>query len=101
MAVKNMQTLETLAADLQGVRVTGTECKGSMRIGGTFPAPISSVFRLPLPGPYPFMPAADADNTATVQAVKRTGRSASKAGHLARSVSWFVPSTRSAFSQRS
>ncbi len=101
MAVKNMQSLETLVAELQGARVTGTECKGSLRTDGTNPAPISSEFRLPLPGPYPFMPAIDADNAATVQAVKRTGRSASKAGHLARSERWFVPSTRSAFSQRS
>ena len=53
MAVKNMQTLEMLSADLQGVSVTGMECKGSLRTDGTIQAPILSVFRLPLPGPYP------------------------------------------------
>lgn len=96
MAVKNMQSLEMLSADQQGVSVTGMECKGSQRIDGTFPAPIS-VFRLPLLGSYPTEQAPGADNTATAWAEIRTGRSASKAGHLARS----VRSTRSAFSPRS
>lgn len=97
MAVKNMQSLEMLSAELQGVSVTGMECKGSMRTDGAFPAPILSVFRLPLPGPYPTEQAPGADNTATAWAEIRTGRSASKASHLARS----VRSTRSVFSPRS
>ena len=86
MAVKNMQTLETRVANLQGVSVTGLECKGSQRIDGKFQAPILSLFRLPLPGPYP-MPTDGspcADNSATANAVERTGRSASGAGELAR-----------------
>src|SRR5258708_32688245 len=85
MAVKNMQTVETRTAKLQGVSVTGTECRGSKRTDGKFQAPILSLFRLPLPGPYPTPTDADmcADNAATAKAVARSGRSASGAGELA------------------
>jgi hypothetical protein len=83
MAVKNLQTLALCVATIHGVRVTGTECMGSMRFG---PQASRSLPRLPRPGFYPIPTRPDAelraDNAATAQAVKRTGRSASGVGEL-------------------
>jgi len=104
MAVKNLQTLAVRLANIHGVRVTGAECMGSMRIDGKLQAPLS-LPRLPRPGFYPTRTRPDVDlnadnNAATAKAVERTGRSASGAGvlpsaWLARSASGTVLSKRS------
>ena len=105
MAVKNMQTLEMRGVNANDVGVTGMVCKGSQRIDGNFEAPILSVVRLPLPGPYPIVSAEAVlcgdENPQTAKA-ERTGRSASKAGvyagaALARSASGIMRSTWSMF----
>ena len=105
MAVKNMQNLEMRGVNLQDVGVTGRVCKGSQRTEGRFQAPVLSVVRLPLPGPYPIV-SADAvlcgnDNPQAAKA-ERTGRSFSEAGVFARaklasSASGTMRSTWSAF----
>ena len=89
MAVKNLQTVALWLANQHGVRVTGMECKESMRLG-SIQAPLS-LPRLPRPGyPGPKGPDADlqADNAAAAQAVTRVGRSvrgsARFAGHLSK-----------------
>jgi len=97
MAVKNLQTLALCVANNHGVRVTGTECNGSMQAHGKSQAHFLSLLWLPLPGPYPIRTGPDAEiaedkNPATAEAVLRTGRSASWAGVL--------PSTRLARSFR-
>jgi hypothetical protein len=82
MAVKNLQTVALCVANIHGVRVTGTECIGSKRAFGRFQATLS-LPRLPRCGSYPMPTRPDAklaDNAATAQAVKRTGRSASGVG---------------------
>ena len=105
MAVKNMQNLVMRGVNLQDVGVTGMVCKGSQRADGRFQAPIQSVVRLPLPGPYPIV-SADAvlcgDANPETAKAERTGRSAHKAGvlaaaRLARSASGTMRSTWSAF----
>jgi hypothetical protein len=105
MAVKNLQTLVVCVANIHGVRVTGAECMGSMRIDASFQAPLP-LPRLLLPGSYPIPTRPDAelcaDNAATAKAVERTGRSASGTGvlpsaRLVRSASGTVLSRRFSF----
>jgi len=109
MAVKNMQTLVVCAANINGVRVTGTECNGSLQVDGKAPRHFLSLLWLPLPGHYPIRTGPDAkiaeDNPALARA-ERTGRSASGAGvspsiGLARRASRTVLSTRSTSTHRS
>src|SRR5438552_1879470 len=73
MAVKNLQNLVQCVA-AQGVRVTGTECKDSMRTMESIPAPLLSLLSLPPAGP--FAARTNPDN----QGVLRTGRSARMLG---------------------
>jgi len=113
MAVKNLQNLALCVANFRGVRVTGTECKGTMPADGIISAHLLSLLWQPLPGLYPIRTGPDAkfaeDNAATAQAVERAGRSASGAGvpvstrltslvKLARNVSRTVLSKRSSSS---
>jgi len=74
MAITNLQTLVKCAANLNGVRVTGTESKDSMRANGSLQAPFLSLPSLPLAGPFPI--GMNPDN----QGVLRAGRSACMLG---------------------
>jgi hypothetical protein len=85
MALVNLQSLEMRGVELQDVGVTGPDCIGSQRTSGGFTAPILSLVRLPLPGPYPTKrpdAVSRGDNAAAAKAA-RTGRSAREAGELA------------------
>ena len=110
MAVKNLQTLITCVASNQGVRVTGTECKGTLPADGKYPVHFLFLLWHPLPGSYAIRTGPDArfaeDNAAMAEAIQRTGRSAVRTGvsqstRLARSVSRTVLSTRSSSTSRS
>lgn len=110
MAVKNLQTLALCVANKCGVRVTGTECNGSMQADGKFQAHFLSLLWHPLPGLYPIRTGPDAelaeDNAAMAEAIQRAGRSASWVGvhsstRIARCVSTTVLSTLSSITRQS
>ena len=96
MAVKNLQTVAVCVANIHGVRVTGTERKGSMRQREQTAS--LSLPRLSLPGSYPapMSPDADlrADNAAAALGLTRAGRSVSESAELARTAGGTILSKR-------
>jgi hypothetical protein len=93
MFVKNLQSVALCVAKL-GVRVTGTDCTGSMTREPQ--VPILSLPWQTLSGRFPTGPDAKLadENAAMARAIHRAGRSAAFAGVIARG-SKLVLSTRS------